>query len=195
MSAFEEKYRKKTPGAEPAPAAATPATEVPQGSRERGIQSVRGGHASEVRLVDSHERCDKHANTSIPYSRRNHMITDGNGFVISMHFDTPVISVTLQGRNLSELHARLLEHEVHWVMEFDPRKWATPRRMRPASPALRLRASRCPSKRRRRAAGQREDPGKPVRRIEKEAPLGCGSRCRGHRGTRFISGRKGRRRL
>jgi hypothetical protein len=56
----------------------------------------------------------------------NHMITDGNGFVVSLHYDSPIISVTLQGRNLSELHAKLLEHEVNWVMEFDPRKWATP---------------------------------------------------------------------
>jgi hypothetical protein len=126
MSAFEEKYRKKTPGAEPGAAAVTPATEVLKETAKDEYKAFEAATHPKFDLWIRTSDASKHANTSIPYSRRNHMITDGNGFVISMHFDTPVISVTLQGRNLSELHARLLEHEVHWVMEFDPRKWAAP---------------------------------------------------------------------
>jgi hypothetical protein len=126
MSAFEEKYRKKTPGAELGTAAVTPATEVLKETAKEEYKAFETATHPKFDLWIRTSDASKHANTSIPYSRRNHMITDGNGFVISMHFDTPVISVTLQGRNLSELHARLLEHEVHWVMEFDPRKWAAP---------------------------------------------------------------------
>jgi hypothetical protein len=66
------------------------------------------------------------ADVSMPYSYLNHMNTDGGEFVIAMHYSTPVICVTLQGRNLGDLWRKLLEHEVEWVMEFDARKWATP---------------------------------------------------------------------
>jgi hypothetical protein len=123
MSAFDEKYRKKTPGAEPAaPVVAEPVREAGKEEYKAFDVATHPKFNLWIRTSDA----SKHAHTSMPYSRMNHMITDGNGFVISLHYDTPVISVTLQGRNLSELHARLLEHEVHWVMEFDPRKWAIP---------------------------------------------------------------------
>lgn len=126
MTAFEEKYRKKTPGAEPAAPAAAPATEVPKEAAKEEYKAFDAAAHPKFNLWIRTSDASKHANTSMPYSRMNHMITDGNGFVISLHYDTPVISVMLQGRNLSELHAKLLEHEVHWVMEFDPRKWAAP---------------------------------------------------------------------
>jgi hypothetical protein len=73
----------------------------------------------------------EHANkivtdVGIPYSCCNHMISDGSGFVISLHFNTPIICVTLQGRNLNDLFRKLLDDEVEWLMEFDARKWPTP---------------------------------------------------------------------
>jgi hypothetical protein len=40
-----------------------------------------------------------------------------------MHFATPVISVTLHGRNLQDLWRKLLSREIQWVMEYDPKKW------------------------------------------------------------------------
>jgi hypothetical protein len=62
--------------------------------------------------------------TSIPYSRRVNMTADDFGFLIGMQFDSgPVLSVRLHGRNLDELHMKLLAHEVVYVREFDPRKW------------------------------------------------------------------------
>jgi hypothetical protein len=126
MSAFDEKYRKKTPGGEPPAPSAAAATEVLKEPAKDEYKAFEAATHPKFDLWIRTSDASKHANTSIPYSRRNHMITDGNGFVISLHYDTPIISVTLQGRNLGELHARLLEHEVHWVMEFDPRKWAVP---------------------------------------------------------------------
>jgi len=59
----------------------------------------------------------------LPYSYRNHMISDGCGFVISMHYSTPIILVTLHGRNLQELVHWLSKRQIEWVMEYDARKW------------------------------------------------------------------------
>jgi hypothetical protein len=51
------------------------------------------------------------------------MISDGSGFVVSMHYGTPIIAVTLHGRNLQELVHLLSKRQVEWVMEYDARKW------------------------------------------------------------------------
>jgi hypothetical protein len=129
MTTFEEKYRKKTPGAEPGAPVATPAMENPKAAASATKEEYKAYDVAPHPRFNMWIRtnaANKDTDTSIPYSRMNHMITDGNGFVISLHYDTPIISVTLQGRNLGELHVKLLEHEVHWVMEFDPRKWAAP---------------------------------------------------------------------
>jgi hypothetical protein len=125
MTGFEQKYRKKTPGAEPAAPAPIPAMEVVKEAPKEEYKAFIAAQQPRFNLWVRTNTANKNTDTSIPYSRMNHMITDGSGFVVSLHYDTPVISVTLQGRNLSELHAKLLEHEVHWVMEFDPRKWAS----------------------------------------------------------------------
>src|ERR1019366_5864418 len=66
---------------------------------------------------------NSNSDVAIAYSYRNNMIYDGDGFVISMHFNTPVISVTLHGRNLHDLFHQLLKRKVEWVMEYDPKKW------------------------------------------------------------------------
>jgi hypothetical protein len=126
MTAFEEKYRRKIPGAEPsAPAASVKAENAKPAGKEE-YKAFSAAAQPKFNLWVRTSDASKHAHTDMPYSRMNHMITDGNGFVISLHYDSPVISVTLQGRNLSELHEKLLDHEVHWVMEFDPRKYANP---------------------------------------------------------------------
>jgi hypothetical protein len=125
MTSFEEKYRKKTPGAEEPSA---PVIETPQAAcaAKEGYSAYSAVAQPKFNLWLRPNGANKDTDTSIPYSRVNHMITDGNGFEISLHFDTPIISVTLQGRNLGELHRKLLDHEVDWVMEFDPRRWAAP---------------------------------------------------------------------
>ena len=61
-----------------------------------------------------------------PVRRRDHMITDGNGFVVFRHYDTPVISLTTQGRNLQVLFRKVPRHEVEWFMEFDPAQMCKP---------------------------------------------------------------------
>lgn len=123
MSGFEEKYRKRN------------ATEAPTSPGAMGVLRAAANEEYKAFNSSAHPKfqlwfrtsdASPHANTSMPYSYVNHMITDGSGFVISIHFSTPVISVTLQGRNLEDLWRKLLEHEVEWVMEFDPRKWAAP---------------------------------------------------------------------
>lgn len=123
MSAFEEKYRKKTLGAEPAAMPAAPPKET---AGKEAYQAFGAVAHPEFELWIRTNSANTNTDTSLPYSRRSHMITDGNGFVISQHYDTPIISVTVQGRNLQELFRKLLRHEVEWVMEFDPRKWASP---------------------------------------------------------------------
>jgi hypothetical protein len=60
----------------------------------------------------------------LPYTYRNHMISDGNGFFISMHFGTPITCVVIHGRNLKELVHKLSKREIEWIMEYDPREWA-----------------------------------------------------------------------
>jgi hypothetical protein len=144
MSAFEEKYRKKSPGAEPAAPSATPATEVLKEAAKEEYKAFIAAEHPRFNLWIRTNAANKDTDTSIPYSRMNHMITDGNGFVISLHYDTPIISVTLQGRNLGELHAKLLEHEVHWVMEFDPRKWTAPQEDAPCITGIEIKRKPLP---------------------------------------------------
>jgi hypothetical protein len=123
MSIFEEKYRKKSLGPEPAAPVAAPPKDAPGKEIYQAFNAVQ---QPEFELWIRTSGVNTDTDTSLPYSRRNHMITDGSGFVISLHYDTPIISVTVQGRNLQELFRKLLRHELEWVMEFDPRKWAAP---------------------------------------------------------------------
>lgn len=123
MSVMDEKYRRKNSSE----AAASPgAMGVLRAAADEEYKAFNSAAHSKFQLWFRTSDASPHANTSMPYSYVNHMITDGGGFVISMHFSTPIVSVTLQGRNLGDLWRKLLEHEVEWVMEFDPRKWATP---------------------------------------------------------------------
>ena len=123
MGAFVEKYPKRNA----TEAAASPgAMGVLRAAANDEYKAFNSAAHSKFQLWVRTSTANANADTSIPYSYLNHMISDGSGFVISMHFSTPVISVTLQGRNLEDLWRKLLEHEVEWVMEFDPRKWATP---------------------------------------------------------------------
>lgn len=111
------------PGTEPAAAVAAPPRDA---SGKEAYQAFNAVPQAQFELWVRPSSTNKNADTAIPYSRRNHMITDGSGFVISQHYDTPVISVTIQGRNLQDLFRKLLKHEVEWLMEFDPRKHAEP---------------------------------------------------------------------
>jgi hypothetical protein len=123
MSAFEEKYRKRNP-AESAPAA--PAMDVLKAAAKEEYKAFNTTAHPELELwvrVSSANSC---SDVALPYSYKNHMITDGSGFVVSLHFNTPIISITIHGRNLVDLWRKLLKHEVEWVMEFDANKWETP---------------------------------------------------------------------
>jgi hypothetical protein len=123
MTGFDEKYRRKAPGQEATP---TPAAPPREGPGKEAYQAFNAVAQPQFDLWVRTNSANKDTDTAMPYSRRHHMITDGSGFVISQHYDTPIISVVVQGRNLQELFRRLLKHEVEWVMEFDPRKWAAP---------------------------------------------------------------------
>jgi hypothetical protein len=126
MSAFEEKYRKRNPegvgSASPSPSAA----QVLQTAAKDEYKAFSGSAHPEFDLWVRTAQANEFTDAALPYSCRNDMMTDGSGFVISMHFSAPLISVTLHGRNLGELFQKLLRHEVVWLMEFDPRKWDTP---------------------------------------------------------------------
>jgi hypothetical protein len=157
---FEEKYRKKTPG-DAAPAAATPAIEVLKAAAKEEYKACNTSAHPELELWVRTSAANPNAETSIPYSYRNHMITDGSGFVISMHFSTPVISVTLQGRNLGELWRKLLRHEVEWVQEFDPRKWAVPGDGEPCITGIQIARKPLPETDDGRLPGEKKESGKP----------------------------------
>ena len=123
MSGMDEKYRRKN------------FTEATSSPGAMGVLRAAATEEYKAYNTAAHAKfqfwvrtavANANSDVSMPYSYLNHMNTDGEGFVISMHYSTPVICVTLQGRNLGDLWRKLLEHEVEWVMEFDPRKWATP---------------------------------------------------------------------
>jgi hypothetical protein len=105
-----------------------------------------------LRTGDSNEDPE----TSIPYARRNKMTTDGAGFLITMHFDGPVLSVRLHGRGLAQLHHKLLRHEVEWVREFDPRKWQAPAESEPCVTAIEIRHRPLPEKNPDALAGEKK---------------------------------------
>ena len=126
---FEEKYRRRDGGAATTDA---PAMEA--------LKAAADGHTSEkpkdeyrAFSTQSQPQFDlwirpNAANASpalsLPYSRRASMTADDNFFVIIVQYDSgPVLSVRLHGRNLEELHMKLLAHEAVYVREFDPRKW------------------------------------------------------------------------
>ncbi len=131
MSAtFEEKYRKKSPtgpavepDAPPAPLAVGGAMEILKEAAKDEYKACNTSAHPETDLWVRVSDANSNADVVLPYSYRNHMIYDGAGFVISMHFSTPVISVTLHGRNLDDLFRKLVKREVEWVMEYDPKKW------------------------------------------------------------------------
>lgn len=134
MSTFEEKYRKKASvsgqaAVEGDAAYCAPAADAMEVLREAAKDEYKAYNSSahpEFNLWVRTGPGNAFADVSIPYSYCNHMITDGSGFVISLHYSTPVICVTLHGRNLQDVWRKLLRHEVEWVMEFDPKKWDTP---------------------------------------------------------------------
>jgi hypothetical protein len=126
MSSFEEKYRQKQGGGDtPSPSLSPAMTTLHKAAREeyKAFNSVP--HPKRKLWVRTNN-ANAFANVSLPYSLLNHIIYDGNGFVISLHFSAPIICVTIQGRNLGELHHKLLDDEIEWVQEFDARQWETP---------------------------------------------------------------------
>jgi hypothetical protein len=159
MTGFDEKYRRKTPGAEPAAPVAAPPTESPG---KESYQAFNAVTQPQFELWVRTNSANSDTDTAMPYSRRNHMITDGSGFVISQHYDTPIISVTVQGRNLQEIFRRLLRHEVEWLMEFDPRKWAAPPEDAPCITGIEIKRKPLPEPRNDDAArGEKTPPAKP----------------------------------
>jgi len=131
MTTFEEKYRKKTPAGQalpepdtlPSPPPASGAMELLHEAAKDEYKAFNSSAHPETDLWVRVSSASKHADIAMPYGYRNHMIYDGDGFLISMHFGTPIISVTLHGRNMHDLFRKLLKREVEWVMEFDPKKW------------------------------------------------------------------------
>jgi len=126
MTAFEEKYRKKSGlvGAPPVMAARppSPAMEILKAAAEE-YKAYNAVAHPELELWIRPNATNEWTDVYLPYSYRNHMISDGHGFVISMHFNTPIILVTLHGRNLKELVHLLSKRQIEWVMEYDPRIW------------------------------------------------------------------------
>jgi hypothetical protein len=123
MSAFEEKYRKRNP-AEATQAA--PAMDVLKAAAKEEYKAFNANAHPELQLWVRVSAANACSDVALPFGYCNHMITDGSGFVISMHFNTPIISITIHGRNLVDLWRKLLKHEVEWIMEFDARKWEAP---------------------------------------------------------------------
>jgi hypothetical protein len=77
----------------------------------------------ELELWIRPSKANASADVYLPYSYRNHMISGGNGFFISMHYSTPIIAVRLHGRDLQELVHLLSKRHIEWIMEYDPRVW------------------------------------------------------------------------
>jgi hypothetical protein len=160
MTAFDKKYRKKNLGAE---AAATVVAPVKNASGKEPYQAFNAVTSPQFELWVRTNSANADTDTAMPYSRRNHIITDGSGFVISQHYDTPVISVTVQGRNLQELFRKLLRHEVEWLMEFDARKFAAPPEDAPCITGIEIKRKPLPEPKDDDALpGDREPAGKPA---------------------------------
>ena len=127
MTTFEERYRKKGGSPDTVPTTPdvfpSPAMEILKAAASDEYKAFNSTAHAELELWIRPNSANDWTDVYLPYSYRNHMISDGSGFVISMHFNTPVISVTLHGRNLRELVHMLFKRQVEWVMEYDPRKW------------------------------------------------------------------------
>jgi hypothetical protein len=129
---FEDKYRKKSTVGQPVTESEAPSPALPAGGaievlKDAAKEEYKAFNASAHPETDIWVRVsagNSNADVAIPYSYRNQLIYDGDGFLISMHFNTPVVSVTLHGRKLHDLFRKLLKREVEWVMEFDAEKWA-----------------------------------------------------------------------
>lgn len=123
---FEEKYRSKATfsGSVPVAPAATPspAMETLKAAAADEYKPWNAMAHPELELWIRPNSANEWTDVYLPYSYRNHMISDGNGFVISMHYSTPIILVTLHGRNLQELVHLLSKRQIEWVMEYDARK-------------------------------------------------------------------------
>jgi len=133
MTTFEEKYRRKTglpPSAADTQAPSSPsasgAMDLLKDAAKEEYKAFNGSAHPETDLWVRTSDANANADVGMPYGYRNHMIYDGAGFVISMHFGTPIISVTLHGRNMHDLWRKLLKREVEWVMEYDPKAWDAP---------------------------------------------------------------------
>ena len=128
MTTFEEKYRRKSgmldapPATVPA-APPSPAMDMLKAAATEEYKAYNSVAHPELELWIRPNAANEWTDVYLPYSYRNHMISDGNGFVISMHFSTPIILVTLHGRNLKELVHQLSKRQIEWVMEYDPRRW------------------------------------------------------------------------
>ncbi|MBV8810664.1 MAG: hypothetical protein JO033_18500 [Acidobacteriaceae bacterium] len=126
MTTFEEKYRKKQglPDAAPdTPAHPSPAMVMLRAAASDEYKAYNPMPHQELELWIRPNAANEWTDVYLPYSYRNHMISDGHGFVISMHFSTPIIVVTLHGRDLKELVHLLSKRQIEWVMEYDPRIW------------------------------------------------------------------------
>jgi hypothetical protein len=137
---FEDKYKRRNPVVTEAPADATAMDtlkSLAEVAEEYDPFRFQSDPQFDLWLQTSDANEDPE--TSLPYGRRNKMTTDGAGFLITMHYDGPVLSVRLHGRGLKELHYKLLRHEVEWVREFDPRKWQAPAEGKPCVTAIEIR--------------------------------------------------------
>ena len=127
---FEQRYRPKAANGQPQ---ALPISPAPQPSSMEVLQAAAATadeykpyHTMphpELELWIRPNDLNQWADVYLPYTYRNHMISDGNGFYISMHYSTPVTSVVIHGRNLQELVHKLFKREIEWVQEYDPSRW------------------------------------------------------------------------
>jgi hypothetical protein len=139
MTTFEEKYRKKpTPEAAPVTPAQASGMEVLKDAAKTEYEAYRTAAHRKLKLWIKTGSANDFPYTSIPYNLVNHIMTDGAGFAISLLFSGPLNCVELHGRNLQELHEKLLDDEVAWVQEFDPRKWAAPGEQEPCITGIKI---------------------------------------------------------
>lgn len=124
MTTFEEKYRAKnrTDAAPASPAAHVPAMEMLKAAAQDEYKAYNAFPHQELELWIRPNAANERPDVYLPYSYRNHTLSDGKGFFISMHYNTPIITVTIHGRNLQELAHLLPKRQVEWVKEYDARE-------------------------------------------------------------------------
>src|SRR5579863_7083964 len=96
---FEDKYKRRNPVVTEAPAdtsAINTLKSLAEVADEYEAFHCQSDPQFDLWLQTSNANEDPE--TSIPYGRRNKMTTDGAGFLITLHFDGPVLSVRLHGR-------------------------------------------------------------------------------------------------